>query len=89
VVHAFPLHRHETAYRLIRIGLWKGLGVRGLAPGWIIECPRCRKWKHAGDAGIVRLRAASRAHRTLTYRSRCRRLVFARLYKDRRALGAT
>lgn len=51
--------------------------MRDLAPGWIIRCTKCGKWRPLGETGAIRLGAASRGKRTLAWCSQCRWLRIA------------
>lgn len=50
--------------------------------GWKVECGRCKAVSGAGDAGMVRLGAASRAKRTLLKCPACEKASMMRMWKE-------
>lgn len=46
----------------------------GYAPGWQVRCKLCGRTRDAGEAGLVRIKAASIGKRTIGWCSNCRRL---------------
>ncbi len=44
----------------------------GFAPGWQLRCTRCGRTRDAGEAGLVRYKAASASKRTLGFCRGCR-----------------
>ena len=50
--------------------------MKGYAPGWQLRCTRCGRTRDAGEAGLIRVGAASVAKYTLGWCSNCRWLRF-------------
>lgn len=50
--------------------------------GWKVECARCHAISGAGDAGMVRIGAASCGKRTLLKCPACARRSMMRVFKD-------
>lgn len=51
--------------------------------GWKVECEKCRAVSAAGDAGMVRLGAASKGKRTLLKCPACGKRSMMRVFNDR------
>ena len=49
-------------------------GVSGCAPGWQVRCTKCNHVRDAGEAGMIRIGAASVGKRTFGYCEQCRGL---------------
>ena len=45
----------------------------GYAPGWQFRCTKCNRTRDAGEAGVIRMRAASVGKRVLGYCCGCHR----------------
>ncbi|MBN1516248.1 hypothetical protein JXA32_06730 [Candidatus Sumerlaeota bacterium] len=63
-----------TAVALVFLALYLATlatGGKGYAPGWQVRCTRCNKTKDAGEAGLIRIKAASVGKVTFGYCSNC------------------
>lgn len=58
------------------------LRARTNESGWKVECPACRAISPAGDAGMIRITAASKGKRTLLRCPACATRSMMRVFKD-------
>lgn len=59
-----------------------GLRTETNDAGWRVECGKCHSVSGAGDAGMVRLGAASKGKRTLLRCPACGKRSMMRVFKD-------
>ena len=87
------MHWSFTIWLLLGLGVLLGIMTLilkltgGYAPGWEVRCTACGTTRDAGEAGLVRVKAASIGKRTLGWCSNCRRFRVLAIERTPAQLG--